>query len=154
VSFVIHLFLSFLGAFPFVLPHSATPAHPEYPSTHQVSVGAILEVLLRTLGRDDVTFSIGSEGTPWLTRSYKTLTAAAKEVGGESACRSYRLPNSNRTHLSGPPCLCWTVDQLTEVRWVTPLHCLADEVSCVTKQGCRYHPSKRQCLQRIVSHSC
>lgn len=49
----------------------------------QVSVGAILEVLLRTLGRDDVSFSIGSEGTPWLTRSYKTLTSAAKEVGGE-----------------------------------------------------------------------
>lgn len=46
-------------------------------------MGAILEVLLRTLGRDDVAFSIGSEGTPWLTRSYKTLTSAAKEVGGE-----------------------------------------------------------------------
>jgi hypothetical protein len=62
---------------------SNTPSHPEYPSTHQVSVGAILEVILRTLGRDEVTFSIGSEGTPWLTRTYKTLTAAAKEVGGE-----------------------------------------------------------------------
>jgi hypothetical protein len=61
---------------------STTPAHPEYPSGHQVSVGAILQVLLRTLGRDDVTFSIGSEGTPWLTRTYNSLTAAAVEVGG------------------------------------------------------------------------
>jgi hypothetical protein len=63
--------------------HSNTPAHPEYPSGHQVSVGAILEVILRTLGgKDDVAFTISSEGTPWLTRSYKSLTAAANEVGG------------------------------------------------------------------------
>ncbi|KAF8062070.1 hypothetical protein HT031_004330 [Scenedesmus sp. PABB004] len=59
-----------------------TPAHPEYPSGHQVSVGAALEVLVRTLGTDNVTFSIGSEGAPWLgKRKYKTLTAAAEEVG-------------------------------------------------------------------------
>jgi hypothetical protein len=62
---------------------SNTPSHPEYPSGHQVSVGAILEVILRTVGRDDVTFSIGSEGTPWLTRTYNSLTAAAVEVGGK-----------------------------------------------------------------------
>jgi hypothetical protein len=63
------------------------PRTPLLPK--QVSVGAILEVLLRTLGRDDVAFSISSEGTPWLTRSYKTLTSAAKEVGGErGSCRS------------------------------------------------------------------
>jgi len=47
-------------------------------------VGAILEVIVRTLGRDNVTFTIGSEGTPWLKRTYKSLTAAANEVGGEA----------------------------------------------------------------------
>lgn len=88
-------------------PHSATPAHPEYPSTHQVSVGAILEVLLRTLGRDDVAFSIGSEGTPWLTRSYKSLTSAAKEVGGETA--RVLLTAMMRCFLRSPYS-CWTVD--------------------------------------------
>jgi hypothetical protein len=65
--------------------NSNTPAHPEYPSGHQVSVGAILEVILRSIGnKDAVTFTIGSEGTPWLKRTYNTLTAAATEVGGES----------------------------------------------------------------------
>jgi hypothetical protein len=30
------------------------PAHPEYPSGHTFTVGAIQEVLLKTLGKDDV----------------------------------------------------------------------------------------------------
>lgn len=34
-------------------PLLTTPNHPEYPSGHQVTVGAILEVLLRTLGGKD-----------------------------------------------------------------------------------------------------
>jgi hypothetical protein len=60
----------------------ATPAHPEYPSGHQITVGAILEVLLQTLGKDDVEFSIGTEGAPSIgLRKYKSITAAANEVG-------------------------------------------------------------------------
>jgi hypothetical protein len=48
----------------------------------QASVGAVLEVLLRTLNnKDAVTFSITSEGMPGLKRSYSSLTAAAQEVG-------------------------------------------------------------------------
>ncbi|GBF97096.1 hypothetical protein Rsub_10107 [Raphidocelis subcapitata] len=61
---------------------SRTPPHPEYPSGHQCTVGAVLEALVRTLGTDKVDFSIGSEGTPWLgERSYDSLAAAAAEVG-------------------------------------------------------------------------
>lgn len=48
-------------------------------------MGAILEALLRTLGRDAATFTFTSESAPWLTRTYKSLTAAAKEVGGEGS---------------------------------------------------------------------
>lgn len=65
------------------VPLLKTPPHPEYPSGHQVIVGAALEVLLRTLGgKDAVTFAIASEGAPWVgKRTYKSLTAAAVEVG-------------------------------------------------------------------------
>jgi hypothetical protein len=37
-----------------------TPAHPEYPSGHQVSVGALLEVILDTLGGKDKVRGDGS----------------------------------------------------------------------------------------------
>jgi hypothetical protein len=73
---------------------SATPPHPEYPSGHQAATWAIQSVLLKTLGRDvPVTFT--SESTPHLTREYKSLTAAAKEVGGEQGrapcCRTHTV---------------------------------------------------------------
>lgn len=58
-----------------------TPPHPEYPSGHAATVGAVLEVLLRTLKKDEVTFSTRSEGAAMVgERTYKSLTAAAKEV--------------------------------------------------------------------------
>lgn len=60
-----------------------TPAHPEYPSGHASTASAIAEVLLRTLGgKDDVTFTTRSEGAPDVgERTYRSLTAAAAEVG-------------------------------------------------------------------------
>jgi hypothetical protein len=59
-----------------------TPPHPEYPSGHSATVGAVLEVLLRTIKKDDVTFSTRSEGAAMVgARTYTSLTAAAKEVG-------------------------------------------------------------------------
>lgn len=63
----------------------ATPPHPEYLSGHQAAVWAIADTLVRTLGKDDVTFSFTSDSTPWITRTYKSITAAAKEVGGAHA---------------------------------------------------------------------
>jgi hypothetical protein len=57
-------------------------------------------VLLKTLGRDvPVTFT--SESTPHLTREYKSLTAAAKEVGGERGMATLLLQTpgmTNHTH--------------------------------------------------------
>jgi hypothetical protein len=68
----------------------ATPPHPEYLSGHQAAVWAIADTLVRTLGKDDVTFSFTSESTPWITRTYKSITAAAKEVGG-ARCKACRV---------------------------------------------------------------
>jgi hypothetical protein len=62
----------------------------------QVSVGAVLEVLLRTLNnKDAVTFSIASEGTPWLKRTYNSLTAAAQEVGDSRMFGGVHFPSAN-----------------------------------------------------------
>jgi hypothetical protein len=71
------------AADPSFTPLLSTPPHPEYPSGHQATVGAVMEVLLRTLGGNDaVALSVGSESAPALgERTYASLTAAAAEVG-------------------------------------------------------------------------
>lgn len=55
-------------------------------------MGAISEALVRTLGRDAVTFTFTSESAPWLTRTYKSLSAAAKEVGGKGLPACHHEP--------------------------------------------------------------
>jgi hypothetical protein len=62
----------------------------------QVSVGAVLEVLLRTLNNNNaVTFSIASEGAPWRKRTYTSLTAAAQEVGDSRMFGGVHFPSAN-----------------------------------------------------------
>lgn len=68
------------NAVPNWTPQLATPAHPEYPSGHQCTVGAALPALQRIVG-DNVTFTVGSEGVANVTRTYSSLTQAAQEVG-------------------------------------------------------------------------
>ena len=67
-------------AIPNWTPLLGTPAHPEFPSGHQATVGGFLAVLQAAVG-DKVTFKVGSEGLPKVTRTYKSLSAAALEVG-------------------------------------------------------------------------
>ena len=45
--------------------------------------------------RLQVTFKISSEGTPWITRSYNSLTAAAVEVGDSRLYGGLHFPSSN-----------------------------------------------------------
>ncbi|WIA08243.1 hypothetical protein OEZ85_007688 [Tetradesmus obliquus] len=78
------------------MPLLRTPPHPEYPSGHQATVGAVLEVLLRTLNnKDSVTFTLTSESAPWLNRSYSSLTAAAQEVGDSRTFGGVHFPSAN-----------------------------------------------------------
>ncbi|KIZ03686.1 hypothetical protein MNEG_4271 [Monoraphidium neglectum] len=73
-----------------------TPPHPEYPSGHQATVGALLEALVRQLGTDKVEFSIGSEGTPFLPeRKYTDLTTPAVEVGDSRLYGGVHFNTSN-----------------------------------------------------------
>lgn len=80
-------------------PLIKTPPHPEYPSGHQCTVGALLETLVRQLGTDKVAFTIGSEGTPWLERSYQNLTSAGEVIENiciwrPTCCCGHRAPIS------------------------------------------------------------
>jgi hypothetical protein len=93
-------------------------------------VGAILEVLVRTLGTDKAAFSIGSEGAPSVgERKYDSLTAAAEEVRARARPRRARRPlvidrsidqsgpvgAGGRGRFSGGPPLTWpTLEQLIQ----------------------------------------
>lgn len=82
-------------------PLLKVPNHPEYPSGHTVTVGAIWEVLLRTLnGKDDVTFSVGSDSAPWLgKRSYTSLKQAAQEAAISRLYGGVHFPTANNDGL-------------------------------------------------------
>jgi hypothetical protein len=58
-----------------------TPPFPSYASGHSSFSGAAAAALARFFGNDAIRFSIGSEGTPDVTRSYVGFWAAAQEAG-------------------------------------------------------------------------
>lgn len=58
-----------------------TPPFPSYASGHSTFSGAAAAALARFFGNDAVRFSIGSEGTPDVTRSFAGFWAAAQEAG-------------------------------------------------------------------------
>jgi membrane-associated phospholipid phosphatase len=58
-----------------------TPPFPAYTSGHSTFSAAAATVLARVLGRDDVAFSIGSDGLPGVTRSFGSFSEAASEAG-------------------------------------------------------------------------
>ena len=61
-------------------PLVTTPNHPEYPSGHSSQSGAAATVLAAFFG-DNSEFSLTSEVTPGVTRSYSSFNAAAEEAG-------------------------------------------------------------------------
>ncbi len=58
-----------------------TPPFPSYASGHSTFSGAAATALARFFGNDAIRFSIGSEGTPEVIRSYAGFWAAAQEAG-------------------------------------------------------------------------
>jgi hypothetical protein len=62
------------------------PPHPEYPSGHSVFSGAAAVVLAEFLGSDECTFSVSSDASPGMTRTFRSFSAAAEEI---SASRLY-----------------------------------------------------------------
>jgi hypothetical protein len=62
-------------------PLLTTPAFPEYLSGHSTFSGAAGEILLQFFGRDNLSFSIGSDTLPSVTRSYTSIAAVVEEIG-------------------------------------------------------------------------
>ncbi|MDC0312644.1 vanadium-dependent haloperoxidase [Verrucomicrobiales bacterium] len=57
------------------------PPHPEYVSGHSTFAGAGAEVLSRLCKADDLTFETSSDSLPGVTRSYRSFSSCALEMG-------------------------------------------------------------------------
>jgi hypothetical protein len=58
-----------------------TPPFPSYTSGHSTFSGSSARILGRFFGRDDLTFSAVSDGSPGAVRDFTSLTQAAEEAG-------------------------------------------------------------------------
>lgn len=68
----------FLDSHP-IAAYRGTPAHPEYPSGHSSASGAAAFILAAAFGEDTL-FTVTSEATPGVTRSFKSFTQATDEI--------------------------------------------------------------------------
>ena len=59
-----------------------TPAHPEYPSGHCICSGGSAQAIQALYKVEEVTFSATFGGTNGVTRTWKSITQAEKEVEG------------------------------------------------------------------------
>jgi hypothetical protein len=62
-------------------PLIVTPPFPEYTSGHSTFSGAAAVALASFFGTDHISFTIGSDGLPGVTRSFTSFSAAAEEAG-------------------------------------------------------------------------
>ncbi|HUR46469.1 MAG TPA: phosphatase PAP2 family protein [Candidatus Saccharimonadales bacterium] len=58
-----------------------TPAFPEYISGHSIFSSAAATVLANFYGTDEISFTVGSDTLPTVTRSYSSFQRAAEEIG-------------------------------------------------------------------------
>ena len=65
---------------PGFIPNMASPAHPTYTSAHSTFTGAASRLLALYFGKDEIEFSIGSDGLPGAIRTYQKLSDACLEL--------------------------------------------------------------------------
>lgn len=58
-----------------------TPPFPTYTSGHSTFSGGSGRILRHVFGTDDLAFTVGSDGTPGVERSYTSLSQASEEAG-------------------------------------------------------------------------
>jgi membrane-associated phospholipid phosphatase len=73
-----------------------TPAHPEYPSGHSAFSGAAAAILAQFFETDEIAFEIGSDSLPGVTRSFRSFTQAAEEIGMSRIYGGIHYPSSDR----------------------------------------------------------
>jgi len=66
---------------PNFIPNMPSPPFPSYTSGHSTFSAAASRLLERFFGRDDIEFSVTSDGLPGAVHTFKSLSAARYEVG-------------------------------------------------------------------------
>lgn len=66
---------------PDFIPNMPSPPFPSYTSGHSTFSAAASRLLERFFGRDDIEFSVTSDGLPGAVHSFKSLSEARNEVG-------------------------------------------------------------------------
>jgi hypothetical protein len=77
-----------------------TPPFPSYTSGHSTFSGAGAAVLAFFFGRDDIRFTVGSDGLPEHRRSYKGFKEAAEEAGRSRIYGGIHYEFDNRAGLA------------------------------------------------------
>lgn len=91
------------AAVPNWTPLLATPAHPDYPSTHSISTGAAITVLSRFLGYDQLAspLVIGSEVLPPLPlRQFTSLSNISIEISNSRVYGGIHFPGDGPNGLT------------------------------------------------------
>ncbi|MDQ8186497.1 vanadium-dependent haloperoxidase [Pelagicoccus sp. SDUM812002] len=66
---------------PDFIPNMPSPAFPSYTSGHSTYTAAMSRMIEHCVGRDDISFSVNSDGLPGAVRHYEKLSDARREVG-------------------------------------------------------------------------
>jgi hypothetical protein len=77
-----------------------TPPFPEYTSGHSTFSGAAERILKNFFGTDNITFTVDSDGTPGVFRTYNKLSAAAEESAMSRLYGGIHFSSGNRWGLA------------------------------------------------------
>jgi membrane-associated phospholipid phosphatase len=77
-----------------------TPPFPDYVSGHSTFSGAAAAVLAGFYGTDNISFTLGSDGLPGVTRAFSSFTAAAKEAAVSRLYGGIHFRTANEDGLS------------------------------------------------------
>jgi membrane-associated phospholipid phosphatase len=77
-----------------------TPPFPDYVSGHSTFSGAAAAVLAGFYGTDNISFTLGSDGLPGVTRAFSSFTAAAREAAVSRLYGGIHFRTANEDGLS------------------------------------------------------
>src|SRR6185503_14684157 len=77
-----------------------TPPFPEYTSGHTTFSGAGSKVIEMFFGTDNITFTVNSDGTPSVFRTFSSLSQAANESGKSRIYGGIHFQSANQDGLA------------------------------------------------------
>ncbi|MEI9936295.1 MAG: vanadium-dependent haloperoxidase [Pseudomonadota bacterium] len=82
------------------LPLLETPNHPEYPSGHSITGGGGAHLLASVFGSDAVSFAVGSDTLPGVTRGFESFSEAEQENANSRIYGGIHFRFSNETGIA------------------------------------------------------